>query len=1071
MEETAELIPLKKIGIQKLEYSIEELVNATKSASSVEVQLLLNNFCMNLLEYLGVNHDKVRSPIEEIFYDWGLKSHDQRFIAGCFLRLLKMEHPIINDLINLRINIFKLFDNVLGDLYKTLKIDTHEQNYEKEKKLINGIVELETELNQIVKDVSSIRELNGTKQQLLRKLRYPVAQIVMTPFLPEEIGTPKINEIFRVTEELANSKIDLVFYNYQVAMKTLKNVIDISKKHQTFYSKLIYADLFQKLLEKIEDYFSDTPVSKPAKLVVRATEKKYPLLKKDEKFNLTVVVQNEGPGWARDVRFKLEALENVEVIEHEKYIGTLSPISTVQGVKCRVAQPEEFALFNVTIQWINANGQSNNNTFELEVRAQRSDIDWEILIGEEPYNLEPISSEDELIGRHEILQKLLARTKGPNVRSSYVYGQKRVGKTSIVKALKSSLKRMFPKDYIVIYLESGDYIHADAENTIASLGNRLCKEILNADPRFAVLQLPEFKEASSPLSNFLEDICRLAPELKILFVLDEFDELPLELFNREPIGNAFFLTIRSISGKESFGFILVGGEKMEFILSSQGDKLNKFQSVRVDYFNKEENMADFKELVRSPVAPWLEISEEALDELYELTSGNPYFTKLICGSLFNLMVRNRDTHVTRAEIQKAKDLVLSELTATSFQHFWWDGIIDTGARAEEISVNRRKILVSFGEIVKQDNNVSKELLIERAVRFGIPAHIVEAEIRDLIRRQVLCEINGIYKCNPMLFQEWLQQQGTKEILTQVNDQTMMEQEMKLDEAAQLTPEEIVKLTERLGTYQGRKITTDEVRMWLKQFGSNKNQRLMFSILQRVRYYSADVIRQKMKDIHGIVIRGLVQKIQEGKRKATKREDIMVSYLDGVGKSGAECAKLYADENAIPSKNNVIERGKLRQLLEKNQGISAIVFVDDILGTGNTACEYIRSLNDDCGDLIRSGRYRVFLFAICGLVEAKEKLVKQIDELNLTIDVHLCDPLDNTDKCFSEESKFFSDYSDKQMAKKIASDNGYNLVKSDPLGHGNCQLAVVFEWNCPNNSLPIFWKEQKNWFPLFKRQTN
>ena len=41
--------------------------------------------------------------------------------------------------------------------------------------------------------------------------------------------------------------------------------------------------------------------------------------------------------------------------------------------------------------------------------------------------LEPITTEQELVGRTEILSQLAAKTRGPKVGSACIWGQKRVG--------------------------------------------------------------------------------------------------------------------------------------------------------------------------------------------------------------------------------------------------------------------------------------------------------------------------------------------------------------------------------------------------------------------------------------------------------------------------------------------------------------------------------------------------------------------------------------------------------------------------------------------------------------------
>jgi len=219
----------------------------------------------------------------------------------------------------------------------------------------------------------------------------------------------------------------------------------------------------------------------------------------------------------------------------------------------------------------------------------------------------------------------------------------------------------------------------------------------------------------------------------------------------------------------------------------------------------------------------------------------------------------------------------------------------------------------------------------------------------------------------------------------------------------------------------------------------------------------------MREAHGIVVRGLVHRI-EGKRK---RRDILVSYLDKVGKSGAQYAKLYAEENEIYYEN-VVERGKLARAIKEKVGLQALVFVDDFVGTGKSACEYFKKLAEECGEDLRASGLKVFLICVCGFQNATARIDKVLDELNLPVAVHICDPLDDSAKCFSETSCVLPDPSIRTKAREVASSYGVRLQKRWPLGFEDCQATVVFEDSCPNNSLPILWDRSRFWTPLFER---
>ena len=65
------------------------------------------------------------------------------------------------------------------------------------------------------------------------------------------------------------------------------------------------------------------------------------------------------------------------------------------------------------------------------------------------------------------------------------------------------------------------------------------------------------------------------------------------------------------------------------LIQQSTDKLNKFDTVRVDYFDKQRYWNDFQDLVRRPTAACLEYADDAVQVLYEMTEGNPFYTKTL----------------------------------------------------------------------------------------------------------------------------------------------------------------------------------------------------------------------------------------------------------------------------------------------------------------------------------------------------------------------------------------------------------------------------------------------------------
>lgn len=67
-----------------------------------------------------------------------------------------------------------------------------------------------------------------------------------------------------------------------------------------------------------------------------------------------------------------------------------------------------------------------------------------------------------------------------------------------------------------------------------------------------------------------------SPQKRFIIILDEFDEIHPEMYRSGPLAETFFANLRTLAARKNLAFILVGGEKMPFIIGAQGDQLNKF---------------------------------------------------------------------------------------------------------------------------------------------------------------------------------------------------------------------------------------------------------------------------------------------------------------------------------------------------------------------------------------------------------------------------------------------------------------------------------------------------------------
>ena len=948
------------------------------------------------------------------------------------------------------------------EVFNAARISEKTQTFEQAAGIVRLISGVERSIEQTIGSFGDLSSFGSFRQTFFQRFRPKHAQFFIRPFLPPKIAVDvRFNELFTNVETYIDEKGAQKGHSFVKTRESLEDFAREAEHYGTKYSIAFLAGVGRKLLNLIIADYENSPYAKPGEVEVVGTEKRYPFSELGAEFNVAFIIRNKGPGQVSELQFELLDVSGMFLKTSKVFLGDMAPEERHIEIPARVVKSFGDVLAVGRVSWRQFDGSSRSEDVMIPLSSQKSDLEWAVLSREEPYALEPVSDTHQLIGRRSTLDQLMAQARSNSVISSIVIGQKRVGKTSIVKTFQSTAEKEIP-DTSVIYLESGDYINPAADKTVAELGGCICNAILAKCPRLAGIGIPEFKDSLSPLVRFLAAASGVLPEHKFVFILDEFDELPLSLYKRSEIGDALFLTIRSISGKNPYGFILVGSEKLARILSYQGERLNKFSELDIDYFDQQREWNNYCELVRKPVDGWLDIEDGAIVHVYKQSAGNPFFTKLICRELFKLMVSRRDRHVTVREMEEATMIAVNTASSVNFQHFWDDGIFESGNKKEEISLRRRKMLMAFADSVRPDGDVGRNDLRNIAGLYGVDGVVFDEYLPEFQARHVWLVHEGFVSCKVPFFSRWLKQSGVKSIITTILDPEAAILARRQSEEFRVTSGEIVEVVQKWSVYKGSPITEERVRAWLDQFGSDlRKQRLMFRLLQHMKFYNGAAIRAKMREAYARIGSGAVIS-----RDKQKRSDILISYVDAAGKSGVYYARTFADENGIYF-DNIVEPSSIIGRI-RNGGIQTLLFVDDVLGGGTTAAKGLKKLLPSIRDELKGSGVKVAFFAICGFGKAKSVVEKAAAECGCEVRVLVGDILTESDRAFSIENPLWRESVDRDDAKTLAFEKGKELEPRCPLGFDDCEALLAFESSCPNNALPILWSRAKKWIALFPR---
>lgn len=1056
--------------IHMIEQSLHELENTDETQLSQSLVKFFMRVC-NAVDLPYTAHEN-RDPRDgcDVLFRRKNSLRKKNFIAVCLLRLLCRNEEIIWNHREFRIKTFRLFDDQISSKYKRFKISQDEPNDKKLGKLLESEKTVLANFQAVTDSVLSLGAIPSLRQKFMSTLSSDFNMLFLEQFVTPSslINSERINQILATAQAYLESamedRIDI--------FEDLKHVFDPFLhdvgKHPSIFTKHCIVAPLEKIYNYVQEDFKSNDANKSTTIEIIPLDRKYPFHEKNRDFDLKFQVVNSGPGYAFDIHITCEEIKGLAPCNPVN-LGTLRPKQSPVVVfpTTTKTETEVSPIVVVTVSWWNFNRSDKKTTeFIYELQPQRDDLNWNKLKLRQPYSLEPIERSDDMVGRDTLINQLQRRLLAPDIESSIICGQKRVGKTSIAKFIETDIGNR--ENYTVILISIGGLDKTTSERFVSTLGDTIVDEVSYKCDILADMET-EFESSLSPLRKYFRDARKRLPYHRFVIILDEFDEIPLDMVRySSTVGDTFFHNIRDISSLGNVGFILVGGENMRIIQQST-DRLNRMEVLQVDYFDKEGYWEDFRELVKRPVRrDLIEFNDEAIDTLYETTEGNPFYTKIICRKIYTQACEDRNAYISEDNIEQAISAAARELDLNHFNHLWKDGIfVDDPAKKDQIETQRRKFLIAFAQIERKKQSVNKYDFQDSELLKNEVA--VEQIIENYKNRGVLIEDSDSYRWKPKIFQNWLRGIGYTTMTTSFLDEAAITASEKEEQEAYVEAGEISELRSQFGLYKGSEITSDDIRGWLNQFENNIEKRLMFRLLQRVKFYNELQIREKVRGLHRIVQQDIARR-GIPRPASGRRTDILLSSFGAPSKSGASYARLYAHGNRIAYASEV-SFADIPHALNNNDQIKAMVFVDDIIGSGTSAVQNLDELNEKCGELLRAKQVKVFIAAICGLHTGIKKLEYAIEKVPFDAEVIVSDSLTESDQCFSNESEIFPSPQDREKAEGIALKNGKKLENKIPLGFQNSQLLVVFYDNCPNNTLPILWKKPTSkieWTPLFIR---
>jgi kumamolisin len=352
----------------------------------------------------------------------------------------------------------------------------------------------------------------------------------------------------------------------------------------------------------------------------------------------------------------------------------------------------------------------------------------------------PVTGEEMFFGREDIFEFVKRTLSGRHRDNPIVlYGQRRTGKTSVLY----HICRYLGPAYLCIFVDlhsldlksDNGFLWELARSIVHALRRDYGTDIILASQaEFLADARDRFR------SEFLPSIHKAISPRRLLLMIDELGHL--------------YETIESRGGDSGVPFFLrylsQHYDWLDFIYSFSGDlieipdkyapSLNINLSKKVSFLSYDAAV----ELINKPAEDQYAVEPAAIDKIFEMTSGHPYFTQLICHSLFAVWMQNRVERIGVAEVERSIPLAI-ELGSINLKYEW-----------EQSSPGERAVMAALCVCPPTRSKMSDVSRVWAKKGLPLPDGEITRSIHHLVDRDILAG-DDRYRFTIYLQREWVRQ--------------------------------------------------------------------------------------------------------------------------------------------------------------------------------------------------------------------------------------------------------------------------------------------------------------------------
>jgi HAMP domain-containing protein len=475
---------------------------------------------------------------------------------------------------------------------------------------------------------------------------------------------------------------------------------------------------------------------------------------KDEMVAVALRLRNEGHGMALNLRISLAQSIDYILVDEHFLVERLAPGEETQlEFRIRPQIPPDKGQFRAwfVILYDDPRGPNHTEHFADIVHLLAPEPAFQYIPN--PYVAgTPLETGSPLFfGRDGLFSFIDENLKAAHRNNLVLIGQRRTGKSSLLKQLPLRLG----ENFLPVYLD-GQNVALDPG--LPAFFSNLAVEIgYTLQERGFQIVIPDmhaFREhpAHTFERDFLRQVRTAIGSRHLVLLLDEFEELEAAVRSGNLDASIFGFLRHLIQHESRLSVIFCGTHRMEELATDYWNVLFNISLYKhVGFLEYEEAVR----LIQEPVTAFgMRYDDLALEKMWRITAGHPYFLQLLCHSLVNIHNRAGRSYVTVSDVNGA----LSEILSTGEAHFVY--LWNESSRIE------RQVLTTLSRIMTLTGHIMAVQVEDYLNECGIsPGRQVIADalhhlsLRDILAVQVDSQsigTGGTYRWRLGLLGLWIE---------------------------------------------------------------------------------------------------------------------------------------------------------------------------------------------------------------------------------------------------------------------------------------------------------------------------